>query len=175
MAPAAARPIPTATFFKLAALHAGRERAPAMCSGRKPFPTSRPTRSFTPGMLHRDLQLPRRLRGTGILEYFRASPLWAWTCKNWVARVGNSRRHWTRASIASVTCPARSPPVKRFAVATASWIARLMPTPPAGDMAWAASPMHSNPGRCHCRRRLICTDSNLIWFQSFNSATRSAR
>jgi hypothetical protein len=29
------------------------------------------------------------------------------------------------------------------AAATASWTARLMPTPPIGDMAWAASPMHS--------------------------------
>jgi hypothetical protein len=29
-----------------------------------------------------------------------------------------------------------------LAVATASWIARLMPTPPIGDMVCAASPMH---------------------------------
>ena len=36
-----------------------------------------------------------------------------------------------------------------LAVATASWIARLMPTPPTGDMAWAASPMQSSPGRYH--------------------------
>lgn len=50
MVPAATRPIPTATFFKLAALHAGRVLAPAMCSGRNPFPTTRPSRSCTPGM-----------------------------------------------------------------------------------------------------------------------------
>src|SRR5258707_10358775 len=36
-------------------------------------------------------------------------------------------------------------------VATASWIARLMPTPPTGDMACAASPIHSNPGLDHAR------------------------
>ena len=33
---------------------------------------------------------------------------------------------------------------------------------PAGDMACAASPMHSRPGRCHFRSRLICTVSSLI-------------
>jgi hypothetical protein len=47
---AATRPIPTATFFKQTALLAARQRAPAMCSGRNPFPTTRPSRSFTPGM-----------------------------------------------------------------------------------------------------------------------------
>jgi hypothetical protein len=34
-----------------------------------------------------------------------------------------------------------------LAVATASWMARLIPTPPTGDMACAASPMHTRPGR----------------------------
>ena len=32
------------------------------------------------------------------------------------------------------------------AVATASWMARLMPTPPMGHMAWAASPISRTPG-----------------------------
>ena len=43
----------------------------------------------------------------------------------------------------------------RLAAATASWIARLIPTPPTGDIACAASPMQSSPvdtnaraGRC---------------------------
>ena len=31
-----------------------------------------------------------------------------------------------------------------LAAATASWIARLMPTPPIGDMAWAASPIRED-------------------------------
>ena len=40
------------------------------------------------------------------------------------------------------------------AAATASWMARLMPMPPTGDMAWAASPMQRRPGRCQRVRRL---------------------
>ena len=39
-----------------------------------------------------------------------------------------------------------------FAAATASWIARLMPIPPIGDMACAASPIASRPGRCQQRQ-----------------------
>ena len=45
-----------------------------------------------------------------------------------------------------VSRPARRGAVSRFAVATASWTARLIPTPPTGDMACAASPMQSSPG-----------------------------
>ena len=41
--------------------------------------------------------------------------------------------------------------------ATASWTAMLMPTPPTGDMACAASPMQRRPGRHQRRRRSICT------------------
>jgi len=40
-----------------------------------------------------------------------------------------------------------------FAAATASCTARLMPTPPIGDMAWAASPIHNRPGRNQRVRR----------------------
>ena len=36
--------------------------------------------------------------------------------------------------------------VRMLAVATASCRAMLMPMPPTGDMAWAASPMQSRPG-----------------------------
>ena len=43
------------------------------------------------------------------------------------------------------------------AAATASAIARLIPTPPTSDMAWAASPMHNNPGLCQRGSRLTCT------------------
>ena len=42
--------------------------------------------------------------------------------------------------------PAAIGPARMLAAATASWIARLMPTPPIGDMAWAASPIASRPG-----------------------------
>ena len=50
----------------------------------------------------------------------------------------------------------------------------LIPTPPTGDMAWAASPTQRRPGRNHCFRRSTCTVSNLIGFQSTSSPTRSA-
>ena len=53
--------------------------------------------------------------------------------------------------IVLATAPAASGCHRILAAATASWIARLMPTPPIGDIAWAASPMHSRPGRCHSR------------------------
>ena len=46
-------------------------------------------------------------------------------------------------------CPARSGAASRLAAATASCTAMLMPTPPIGDMACAASPMQRRPGRHH--------------------------
>ena len=51
------------------------------------------------------------------------------------------------ASSGSTSSPRASGPARMFAAATASWIARLMPMPPIGDMAWAASPIASRPGR----------------------------
>ena len=41
---------------------------------------------------------------------------------------------------------AASGPARMLAAATASWMARLMPIPPIGDMACAASPIASRPG-----------------------------
>ena len=55
---------------------------------------------------------------------------------------------------------------RMLAVATASWIARLMPTPPIGDMAWAASPMQTRPGRAHCVSRSTVTVRSLTWSKS---------
>ncbi len=66
-----------------------------------------------------------------------------------------------REIVARCTVPARSGAARRLAAATASCIARLMPTPPTGDIACAASPMHSRPGRCHCARRSTLTVSSL--------------
>ena len=34
--------------------------------------------------------------------------------------------------------------------------------------------MHSSPGRCHCRNRLICTENSLIWSQSRSSSNAIA-
>jgi hypothetical protein len=72
-----------------------------------------------------------------------------------------------------VTDPCRSGDVKMLAAATASWTARLMPTPPIGDIACAASPMHNRPGRDHRRNRSTRTVSSLISSQSVSSPTRS--
>ena len=83
------------------------------------------------------------------------------TCIACVIRTGNSRRRRTASSSSFGRAAAR--PVcaaSRLAVATASWIARLTPTPPTGDIACAASPMHSRPGRVHRFSRLIATVSS---------------
>ena len=53
--------------------------------------------------------------------------------------------------------PRASGPARMLAAATASWIARLMPMPPIGDMAWAASPIASRPGRCQLVSRSSLT------------------
>ena len=47
------------------------------------------------------------------------------------------------------------------AAATASAIARLMPTPPTGDIACAASPMQSTPLACQRRKRSSRTSRTL--------------
>src|SRR5687768_3362422 len=49
-----------------------------------------------------------------------------------------------------------------------------MPTPPTGDMACAASPMHRRPGRYHRRNRSTCTVKSLTDSRSLSSPTRSA-
>ena len=41
-----------------------------------------------------------------------------------------------------------------------------MPTPPTGDMAWAASPMQTRPGRAQRFSRFTVTVSSLIWSKS---------
>ena len=51
-----------------------------------------------------------------------------------------------RLEIGEVERPGPQRRASRFAAATASCIARLMPTPPIGDMACAASPMARKPG-----------------------------
>ena len=51
-----------------------------------------------------------------------------------------------RAGRVTATRPPRNRGPRMRAAATASWIARLMPTPPTGDIACAASPMQQQPG-----------------------------
>ena len=68
----------------------------------------------------------------------------------------------------------RMPGASIRAVATASCTARLMPTPPIGDMACAASPISSTPGAYQRRSRSTRTLSVLTSSQSVISPTRSA-
>ena len=124
--------------------------ASATCSGRTPTPTTYPMIHFLPGNASTTFNCRGAWIGPSVLNTaFKA--LCAFTWRNCVTRVGDSRRCCTRFRIRSVTCPAQSGTDNIFAAATASWIARLIPTPPAGDIACAASPMHSKPGRCHRR------------------------
>ena len=62
-------------------------------------------------------------------------------------------------------------PARMLAAATASWTATLIPTPPIGDMAWAASPMTSRPGRCQRSSRSSATVSSLTSSQLAIAAT----
>jgi len=71
----------------------------------------------------------------------------AYRCQG--TKVSRRRRPSTEARSASVDRPSRSGRAKILAAATASRTARLMPTPPMGDMVCAVSPMHSTPGLCH--------------------------
>ena len=68
-----------------------------------------------------------------------------------ITRIGKLRRFCTRRGASPLDRSARaSGSARMFAAATASCTARLMPTPPTGDIACAASPMQRSPGRCHC-------------------------
>ncbi|BAS14099.1 hypothetical protein AHiyo8_24020 [Arthrobacter sp. Hiyo8] len=49
------------------------------------------------------------------------------------------------------------------------------PAAPAGDIAWAASPMHNRPGSHQRLNRLERTDSSLIWSQSVSAARPAAK
>ncbi len=56
--------------------------------------------------------------------------------------------------------PRASEAANKLAAATASCTARLMPTPPMGDIACAASPITSKPGRHHSSSRSTVTVSS---------------
>ncbi len=90
----------------------------------------------------------------------------------WVISVGHCRRFCTLRKSSSVTLPSRSGWARILAVATASWTARLMPTPPMGDMAWAASPMHSSPGAYQRFKRSTATVSSFTSSHEAISRTR---
>ena len=57
---------------------------------------------------------------------------WARVWNPWITRIGTSRRRCTALRCRSSTLPSRSGPANAFAAATASWTARLIPTPPTG-------------------------------------------
>ena len=94
---------------------------------------------------------------------------WTAICARCVTRVGHSRRRCTAARSAFVSRRSRSGAANRLAAATASWIARLIPTPPIGDIACALSPMHSRPGRHQRSQPVDATVSSLTSSQSRSS------
>src|SRR5215207_9600290 len=99
---------------------------------------------------------------------------WARAWSPWMTRIGRSRRRCTAFRCRGSTLSSRSGPESAFAAATASWIARFIPTPPTGDIAWAASPMHKRPGRYQRFRRFTWTDRSFTCSQSSISPVRSA-
>ena len=145
------------------------------CSGRIPTPTSRagsrPSSPWRPRTVRSRGGARRPFCRPSVGEMTRRC---ARSCSHWVTRVGHSRRRCTRRRCSVVRRPSRSGIQSRFAAATASWIARLIPTPPTGDIACAASPMQSSPGRYHWRSRSTFTVRSLTSSQSRISPTRSA-
>ncbi len=103
-------------------------------------------------------------------------PSWIFTCNRWINLAGYSLLFWifSRTSVVIGFLLSKDG-CKILAAATASCMARLIPTPPTGDMACAASPMHSKPSVYHFSKWSIATLSSLISFQSFNSVTRSLK
>ena len=168
----------TSSRWELAALTASTARsAAAAASGPWPRPSTTPNRAALPS------RSTARPRSPDVYSLGMGRPALAHSiarsCRNsWIAcvtRVGNSRRFCTRARSSSLMRPFRRGSHNRFAAATASCTARLMPTPPIGDIACAASPINSRPGRCQRGMRSTATVSSLIWSQSFNSPRRSAK
>src|SRR5581483_5489352 len=146
-----------------------------MCSRRMPRPTRRAGRRRNTGNHCKSLT-GNGTPGRSVLASARLKTLfWICTCSNWIKRIGTERRRCIASSSAALTVPAASRAASAFAAATSSWMARLMPTPPTGHMACAASPMHKSPGRCHCRSRSTATVSSLTSSQPAISPIRSRR
>jgi hypothetical protein len=99
---------------------------------------------------------------------------WARDCSLWMMRIGTSRRSCTALKCRDPTLSPSNGLASAFAAATASWIARFIPTPPTGDIACAASPMHNRTGRYQRLRRFTCTDKSFTWSHSCISSVRSA-
>ena len=146
-----------------------------MCSGRKPTAINRAGIRRSAGHRRRILNNQGSCSGCWLPSTLRIALFCSATCICCVAFVGNARRRCTASTSSSDGAPRRSASPKRFAVATASWIARLIPTPPIGDMACAASPIQSSPGRAHSCSRSTATVSKLTLLQSCNSETRSLK
>src|SRR5438034_2023161 len=144
------------------------------CSGRTPRPMSRPGRRRSRGKRASSRTAGGGRRGRRRRSTRRTIRFWTSTWTRWVTRVGHSRRRCTRARSSALTRPSRSGAASRLAAATASWIARLMPTPPTGDIACGASPRQSTPGPNQRARRSTRTVSSFTSSQS-RSALASAR
>src|SRR5262249_4429087 len=96
------------------------------------------------------------------------------SCSAWMTRVGNIRRSCTLRKSSSCTVPSLSGRQRMFAAATASCTARLMPTPPTGDIACAASPMQRSPVRYQRSSLSTATVRSLISSQLLSASSRPA-
>lgn len=130
-------------------------------SGRGPIPMKAAGSAVRAGTRRTRARSPRGGSVTSPLSAGAMTRACAKRCTAWTATVGKVRRRCTRARKRLLPEFLRKPRARgrasRRAAATASCTARLMPTPPTGDMAWAASPMHSTPGACQRRRRSMRT------------------
>ena len=118
-----------------------------ICSRRTPRPTSRA------GIRRRTGKRSNRRSANGTLSSTAlrtTSGVSTRSCTAFCARLDDPRRKHAPLlhlfSSGSTSSPRANGPARIFAAATASWTARLMPTPPTGDMACAASPIASSPG-----------------------------
>ena len=103
-----------------------------------------------------------------------ASPACATRWKVWMTAAAQARRRWTARRWSVVTAdPARSTGPRIRAAATASCTARLIPTPPTGDIAWAASPISSSPSAYQRRSRSSRTLSSLTSSKEARASARS--
>ena len=87
---------------------------------------------------------------------------WTRRCTRWMMRCGQPPPRLNALARCLVSPSAvRSGSARIRAAATASATARLIPTPPIGDIACAASPMNSKPSVYQRRSRLSCTSRSL--------------
>src|SRR5438067_5342183 len=123
-----------------------------ICSGRNPIPNIRPGIRRSLGYLSTSFSKAGGATVSRDSNIGSSTFLCRNTCTRCVTFAALSRRVCTAFRSLIFTVCVRNFAASRFAVATASWIAKLIPTPPTGDIAWATYPIHSSPSRYHHRQ-----------------------